>query len=265
MKKATLFIAAFLMAGAMKAQDSVTLDLQFMPNKKYTQVIGNDTNMEMSYGGEGANMIMKMSFNNLILTDGVKAGSIPLTMQSEMSVSMDMEGMDSSSNEIAMKLAGTVKEGELVPVFTSVESEDMTEDMKGQVFDLVTKMMENISFPKKTLKVGESFVAEIPASVPFGGGAIDMLDKGTYKLVKIEVGKAYFDVRHDISLGADLTEGGFNGKGNGTGKMVYDIASKYPLSLSNDLAMTLNISQEGMSVEIKTNTKQSLTNTISNR
>lgn len=265
MKKATLFIAAFLMAGAMKAQDSVTLDLQFMPNKKYTQLSGQDTNMEMSFGDNASTMKMSMSANNIIETEGVKAGSIPLTMQTGTTINMDMEGMPPNNTEISMKLTGIVKEGEIIPIFKTVQSADLTEEMKGQTLELMSKMMEKMDFPKKTLKVGESFVTETPVDIPMGSGSMKMMDKANYKLVKVEGGKAYFDITHDVALDLAVQGSDMKGSGTGTGKMIYEIAAKYPVSLTNNIDMSLNLEQGGMSIEVKMNSQQNQNTSISNR
>ena len=130
----------------------------------------------------------------------------------------------------------------------------------------VKEMMTKISYPKKTLKVGETFVQDVPMEIPVGGGTMKMKDVVTYKLNRIEGKKAYFTVSHDINLAGDVAgAGNMQGTGKGTGEMVYDAASKYPVINTGDMDMNLAMQQGGMSVEMKMKMKVNQTTTVSNK
>ena len=265
MKKATLFIAAFLMAGAMKAQDSVTLDIQLLPSKKYEQASVQNIQMDVEYGGGAQKMDMKISINGEINTKKETNGMIPVVMGTSMSMSMEMEGMPGNSNDVKMDMYGKVKKGEFVPVFDSIVAPDMPSQAKQLALEGVKDMLTKIDYPKKTLKIGETFVQDVPIDMPLGGGAVKMNDKITYTLKKVESKKAYFDVVHNISMDGSLADGlSMKGSGNGTGKMVYDIDTKYPVVNNGEMSMDLDMEQGGMPMKMKMVTKVSQTTQVSN-
>lgn len=263
MKKVTLFLAAFLIAGAVKAQDSVTLDMQLLPSKKYDQVSAQNMQIEMAYGGESKKMDMSISMKGNILTDKAEKGMIPVKMNMSMSMGMKMEGMPDNITDNKIDIYGKVKQGEFVPVFDSIVAQDMPSTAKQAAMDMVKEMLTKVSYPKKTLKIGETFVQDVPMDIPLGGGAMKMNNVVTYKLIRVEGKKAYFDVIHDISMDGDLEEGmNMKGSGKGKGEMVYDIDTKYPVVYNADMDMVMQMEQGGMSISVKMNTKIAQATTV---
>ena len=168
MKKLTFFLSAFILAGAVKAQDSVTLDMQLLPNKTYKQVSNQEMTMNMSYGGGSQAIDMTMAINGDVVTKKASQGKIPLTMKMNMAMNMTMDGMPPNANEFAIEAFGTVKEGEFKPAFDSINAPGMPAANKEEMSEAMNKIMEQIALPKKTVKTGESFVQDMPIEVPAG-------------------------------------------------------------------------------------------------
>ncbi len=261
MKKLTFLLSAFILTGVVKAQDSVTLDMQLLPNKTYKQVSNQEMTMNMSYGGGSQIIDMTMAINGDVITKKASQGKIPLTMKINMAMNMTMEGMSPTANQFTMEAIGNVKEGEFKPVFDSINAPGMPAASEEEMSEAMNKVMEQISLPKKTVKTGESFVQDTPIEVPAGQGTITLNDKITYTLKKVEGNKAYFDILHDITLNIKDVEGkDLQGSGKGTGEMVYDIAKKYPVINNGNLEMEM--SMQGGAMQMKITTKTTQTSTI---
>ncbi len=275
--KKIILLAAFLLAGIAQAQDAVTLNMQLLPNKKYDQVSKQDISMEMVYNGSEAMMNAlksngmenptvsntKVSTTNATVTKKAAGGKIPVTMKMDVGVEMKMKGMPDNSNAFNIEVFGNVKEGEIIPVFDSINAPGMPAAQKEATLEMITKMQSQISFPEKTLKIGESFVQEMPLEIPAGAMVIKMNDVITYKLTRIENRKAYFNVLHAISLGMNVQGQKMKGSGSGSGEMVYDMDNNYPIVNNTDTDMNMSFMQGEMEFTIKMKTKSTQTTAIS--
>lgn len=245
MKKAALL---FLLVGASAFAQSVTIKMGYKPNTTYKQIQDQKMMTEISYG-EGMEPMKQdgASKTTSITKTGQAANNIiPFTTELEL----DAESAAAAQIPKGTKLYGKTDVNG-APKFDSIHAPGMNPQIK----DMLVKMMQsNLSqsmIPLKTVKVGESFVVDTPFDLPMGPVTMQMQNKTTYKLMKVEGKKAYFDVSSVYTL---TSKEGQDMKGSGTamGNMVYDIDVAYPTQLNTVTDMSMAFKAQGMDMNLKT-------------
>jgi hypothetical protein len=174
---------------------------------------------------------------------------------------MDMDASQQGAEMLnGAKILGKVKGGKL-----SLESVDAP-NMPDQVKDMIKNMMEQAFlttfFPAKKMKVGESFVVEIPMEIPVGPGiSMNMKDVANFKLKKVEGRKAIFDINHVVTLQGNVEGQDMKGSGTGSGEMVYDLDQNFPVTNNANMVMEMSFEAQGMQLNMKV-TNDTKTTTI---
>lgn len=259
MKKSLSIVALLLSisAGAM-AQKQVLFKIKYNPNQHYAMLMKMNMNMEMNVSGDSAMinkikasgqsfpmiMTMDMATNGDIKTGAInKASQIPFTMI----VGIKPAKMTMNGKEMAIPMPATNEtlfgtsnsQGAL-----TIDSVSGKKDpaVKASMSKLIENLTANIKFPEKAMKVGESFVQDVPMDMPMAGMTTKMDCKVTYTLVSINGDKANFDLKYDIK--SDINSGAagqamaITMTGDGDGKMLYDISTNYATSMVGTMNIT---------------------------
>jgi hypothetical protein len=258
MKKITTLLSVFLFTLALQAQQTVNFKIEYKPNTTYAQTITQSNKVDVSYGDGGEPMVNESAttMQNLVKTGKLTGDEMPLNM--EMTMDKSAQGADQLNGS---KFYGRVKKGNVM-VFDSIQAPGMQPEMKNMLKGMMEKMLTQAFVAERKVKVGESFVQEIPMNIPLGPVTLDMKDVVTYKLNKVEGTKAYFSLNHVITMQTTTEGEEMKGSGVGNGEMVYDMASNFTVQNDSDVSMEMAFSAQGMDMSVKTKNVSKITTIV---
>jgi hypothetical protein len=271
MKKIFLSLLVACSTLTAVAQKTVTFKVAYKPNTVYVQTMAQTGKSEITYkasedildmlkaqGIENPTITENKSTTNTVITTGKLVNNeMPLTMK----VSLD-NGTDQKIIPDNTMIYGTIKQNG-TPVFDSIKAPDMQANIKEIFMKSLQASASQILVPEKKVKVGETFVITTPISIPVGPALMTINDVATYKLLKVEGVKAFFDVSHTYTIDSEVDGQKIQGMGFGTGKTTHDLTNNF--IVHQDLAMSLEMAFDtnGITLNIKSNTNVSLDNIIS--
>jgi len=271
MKKIVTYTLLLFSAIQLKAQQSATFKMKYLPDHKYTTdlTMGMDLNVNMTGNqaiidkltAQGITLPLALKLNvnlNGDITSGKKAAdnSFPLMINlalGDLSVNIGGNVMNPlKGKNIGVKVyAHDTPDGKIQADSSFVN--DKKDTAKTAMNGVLTSMQKQIKFPDHPLKVGESFTQEVPMNLPMTGkmglSFTKTTVKTTYTLVSIAGGKANFDISQTMDLELTVKTAKATLTGDGTGKLVYGIADNYPLSLDDNLKMKLNVTAGTMVID----------------
>jgi hypothetical protein len=279
-------VAAILMAAtAVKAQKSVPFKLKFLPNHTYT-VSGNTiTDSRINSVGK-ANATKKgsqkpslqnkgnISMGYVIKTGPVSAGgnfpfTVTITNFSSKNVVNGVAQPEPKNNPIV----GAISRGLCTPdgqIHTqSISFPNADAKTQKIILSMVNKLGDEIKFPDRPMRIGESFTQEKPFSVASGQKNIGIKTTVTYTLKSIKGNLAYFNTKEAITM--DVTGQKSDKKvdmktnGNGKGTMVYDIANNLAIAKADNVDMKMDMHMGSMTMDIDANSVTSYKATISTK
>lgn len=261
-------ISALLLAATLSAsaQSEVLFKMKMLPDHQYAANMKMNMDMDMSgvpqssTGSTPQKMLMEMNF-----TMDMKTGSVngkkefPVVMNMQMSpATMTMNGKTSTvpmpNKSIPTMYGKCGLDG--LPRIDSIPGTPMNDSIKTAMNKMMEAFQNNIKFPDKPMKVGDSFVQDMPFNLPMMGGGMKTEAKITYKLISIAGGKANFDIASTMNMDMAVGKGSpvaMHMTGGGTGSMEYDIATSYPTHhLQNmDINMTMPAGDKTMTMKMK--------------
>lgn len=238
---------------ALKAQKEVLFKMQYLPKHGYALLMKMDMNMEMNISGDSTimnslkksgqkmPMIMQMQSNSKMdvqTSAATSVNEVPMVMNiAQLSAKMTMNGQESNlpiPNSGIQKMYGKfTKDGKMS--LDSISGIKLTDSVKEATMKMIKNMQGNIVFPDKAMKVGDTFVQDIPMDIPIAGMSAKMLSKTTYKLIAVESSKAYFDVKMELTMDMTGKAMTMDMTGGGDGKMIFDTAIGYPTTVQNNM------------------------------
>jgi len=270
MKKIYALAATTLFVVSAFAQKELDFKVDYKPLTAYNTTTTTNGAVTITFSGEGAEDLvaaqgmenpMVQEVNNTmkgVLTTGKLTGStIPFSMELPADPGSDVAKMMPNGAKIYGK-----KEIGQTPVFDSISAKGAQKQFKDAMFEAMKATVSKSFIPAKKLKVGESFVQELPLSIPMGPMELQMTNKMTYTLTKIEGGKAYFDTKSVLTASTEVQGQELKGNGTGTGKVIYDIATSYNILQEDDVAMQMDMDMQGIKMNIATKTKTSVATQI---
>jgi hypothetical protein len=242
------------------AQSEVKVSFRYLPQRHYLSKISMNVNGSVNVQGSSP------------ITDSLKAKGIPQNMNVALNASGDIDintGAESGGSvPVTMRLdnitAKPVFNGQQIPFvpvallegkmlyakasadgqlhIDSVSGKHLPDSVLNRINGMISMVMNRMQLPKRTFRVGDSFTEDIPMNLPMAKGMApaNATSKVTYRLTKIEGGKAYFDIVQASNFTDDKhnMHGVFTG--NGTGKMVYDIKEKYPEAFTSNMKINFH-------------------------
>lgn len=104
---------------------------------------------------------------------------------------------------------------------------------------MINGVLQQIKFPDKPLKVGDTFLQEIPMAMPMAGINMEFTIKSTYKLTAINGNEATFSLDQSANMTFEKKEGAMamlgTGTGTGDGTLKYNIAKNFITDMTNNL------------------------------
>ena len=256
------------------AQQEIFFQVKFKPNKTYITDMVNAMDMEMNFDVdstkkkqmEANGMKLPMRMNMLQeMTMSTKTGAvtsdkrIPMTMTyDKMGITTTMNGTETKqpNNFVGMKIKAYATEEGKVSIDTIEGNADAA--MKGALQKMVSQIVQNVAFPSKAMKIGDSFKQELPMEMPMGGQNINMLINVVYTLKEIKGSQAFFDYTQTLSMDFKLANGTSTATGSGTGRMTYNMPANYVTDTTGDMIMNMNMQMGEMAMKMKLKAKSSL-------
>jgi hypothetical protein len=112
-----------------------------------------------------------------------------------------------------------------------------------------------VKFPDKPLKVGNTFTQEdTPVGMSGTGRSFNKKVKTVYTLKAIKGNLAYFDTEQVIGMDVSAQKKGrkvaFDTRGNGKGKMVYDISQHFEVERVSDMDVHIDLNMGSLTTSI---------------
>lgn len=270
-----LLAIGFIMISTQQsiAQKEMLFLVKFKPNKTYITEMVNKMEMVMDFDVdsvkkkqmEGTGMKLPMHMNMLQeMTLSTKTGAvttdkgIPMTMTYEkVGITMTMNGKEMKQPDklVGMRIKAYATEEGKVNIDTIENNSDAA--MKDALQKMITQMFKSVEFPNKAMKIGDTFIQEVPMEMPVGGTTLNMLINVTYILKEIKDSQAFFDYTQSISMNFKIEKGNnTTATGSGRGKMIYDIPANYITDTAGDMIMNMNmqVGEMGMNMNLKMKT-----------
>jgi hypothetical protein len=260
MKKSPLVLLLILASLQMRAQDQVMFKLGYLPGKNYAITKDMKMDMTMTPPTGGGDIAMKMSSNSTstIATGKADAGNVlPFKFSSKVNdTKLTMNGQDMPSAQ----MPNTTMEfyGKYLPTgrmqIDSVIGKKTDDSLKSMLNKMIDMVINGVKFPDHPLKVGETFVQEMPFSLPLPGvgGNNNMTVKVNYKLLSIANNTAVFDLTETMDFTIDMAAQGqtvqMKMNGLGTGSLNYDITKQFFSTMTTNMNMTFNMNVGAMTM-----------------
>jgi hypothetical protein len=253
-----------------QTQKEVKFKVQYKPDMKYNQMIEQKSQTNIKYSGsedflkklkdKGVENPMITSTQSKIETI-FKTGkettkkTFPLTIEFTKTVSSDGKIIIPDGTIIY----GNGSNGNM-PTLDSIVSKELDEKFKKSLLQTIQSTLNQLSFPEKKIKIGDSFIRESPLSIPVSGSTIEMTITTYYKLLDIENNIANFDVSSVYTMKSVITKYDIKATGNSKGKMLYDIVNNNLTDYKTDTEMKMNFKLEDLYMDLES--KSSFIQTI---
>ncbi len=254
----TLFQTSF-------AQSSINFETGFLPESNYRQSTKTINTQVMTYKGskdvqrvleakgiENPTRNISTSDMDVAIQTGKMSGNGKFQMVFEYL--RYLKG-DKSPLPPGTKLYGTAGLNQ-VPQVDSV-SGDMSAEFKESLIKGVEAIFENYKMPARQMKVGDSFEQVTPVNMPISGMNITMEIKTTYKLTKVQDGKALFKIKQTYTFRSDNLKFKLTGGGKGKGTLEYDVEKKFISNYQSQLKMDMKMDIEQITIVLNQVTEMS--------
>jgi len=266
--KKLLFVGLLaLSANLVRSQDAVLFKIKFLPNHTYhiSSSLSGTINTDLSANKEIVAKLSQQGFtqplvasisysNNSIATTGgrIADNSFPITIVKGETPQFNFKINDKplpipAPKQADSKFYGHIgSDGKLN--LDSLAGKKLDDSATVKIKKTINNLMGAINFPDHKLKVGETFVQNVPFNMPMGGSGMAMDIKITYKLVSISNGLAYFDLDQAIDMKLNVKGVNASVTGHGAGKMIYDIGNSYTQSSKSDFKLFITVQSDKLNV-----------------
>lgn len=247
MKKIALLLFVAFQVASINAQQSIKFKMGYKPSTTYKITSDQKSSTSISYGADMEPMVQEAAINMIqtFKTGKLTGNSMPIVM-----TMVPEKGSDAAAvMPNGATIYGSVKNENQVQ-FDSISGDGMQEQTKSMMMTMIKTMASQYVVPERTVKVGESFSVDVPMDMPMGPITMKMNTKTTYKLVKIEGKKAFFDLVTVIDISGDMSGQEMKGSGSGTGLLVYDIDKNFFTEQTGKSTSTMAFEAQGMKMNI---------------
>lgn len=283
MKKLFLYAALCLTLTQVKAQQGVVFKIKYQPNKNYQldAKIGVKANVTLTGDQDLIDKLKSQGITQPVMADAnigyggtMKTGTLAADNSFPIAINMKLNdvSLQANGNQVPIPPKATEKSFKAYGHVSSdnhfrVDSadgkrvNDSTEKKMQKMLDFV---QNQIKFPEKPMKPGDSFTQSVPINVPVGGKENNLkIDASvTYKLIKIEDGKAYFDLTNNVNVNFQMKQINAAITGTGAGKMVYSIKDNYPVSKDATINLKIKLTSDKINADGKIDVTSSYTGSV---
>ncbi len=265
-------ILLFLTLTQISCYRQIAFKVQYQPETKYSQTIERTSHSDVKFLGfeKFIQKLNEMGVQNPTITDDT------LKIESVLKTGKCIDGTNFPLTLEFVKTAGSdgkkyfpdgtlfYGHGSIGNMLTldSIVSNDMDEEFKKILPQLMQNLFAQLTFPEKRVKVGESFSLESPLSIPIADMTIEMTITTTYKLLNIANGVADFDVSQVYAMKSAFTKYPIKATGSGKGKLLYDILNNYYINYQTDMEMKVTVELDNFDIGLDSKSRFIQTITI---
>jgi len=270
MKKIFLIALMCVAVTQIWAQQGVVFKIKYLPNKNYQTNVSVDMKVNATVTGDQQildklkeqGITQPVNANlSIALGGAMKTGVLGAdkTMPVNMDYKINNVSVSANGNQVPIppkatekdiKMAGRISQDWHIKL-DSANGKAVSDSAQKKMEQMMNMIQKQIQFPDKPLKPGDTFTQGGPVNVPVSKNGADVkINFGTtYKLVKIEGDKAYFDLTPTFSMNMQMKNISIDMSGTGTGKMVYSIKDNFPLSKEGNINMKIKVTSPKVNVD----------------
>lgn len=252
-------ILLFLLISAIvtcRSQEEIDFKVGYLPNYNYTLNQKQISENQITYISSDE-ILKKLKDNGIenptIIKDTSLLRSVSKTGSlkgNEFPINIELLDSNNPSLKSGTKFYGKSVDGKTK--IDSISSSTMSEETKGIVLPAMESMMNQIKYPDRKIKVGESFEQKNPMSLPIVDVTIEIEINSIYTLRKTENGIGYFDLDQVYSITSATKDYEMEMDGIGKGEIHYDIEKQFFTKYYLAMEMNLKTQLEGFSIELQT-------------
>ena|SRR5699024_7682456 len=255
MRKLLLLILATISISC-KGQEEINFKVGYLPNHNYTLTQKQISENNVKYIAS-EEILQKLKINGIenptITKDTSLLKSISKTGKLNGNLfPIDIELLESNNPTLVSgtKFFGKSIDGKIK--LDSIYSPTMTEEKKRILLPAMESIIDQVKYPDKKIKVGESFEQKNPMSIPIADVTVEMEINSIYTLRKIENGMGYFDLDQVYSIKSATKDYEMELDGTGKGQIEYDIEKQFFTKFYLEMEMNLKTKLEVFSIELQT-------------
>ena len=256
MIKKYIFIIFLLTSLTSCGQKTFQFESKVNPERTYTLTMNMSSTNQVNYLTENPELKDKSVKSNsstqmtriLTTKKAIENGRIPAIMEYGKIISM------ANGNKTENIISGTLVKGAYLNNKFEVDqvvSDQINKKTKESIKYALENVKPDIDFPKKSLKIGDSFEHKMPMTIPVEGTTpvkIDLIKIFTLKSVNDNI--AVFNLKEKIQLNTEIEQTNVEGKGDGSGIVEFDIKENqiikdiakftYELNIKMNESLTVN-------------------------
>ena len=256
MKKKILLILLIITITSCKGQEEIDFKVGYLPNFNYTltQKQISENNVKYIASDEILQKLKNNGIQNPTITkDTSLLKSISKTGKlngNEFPIDITLLKSNNPTLVSGTKFFGKSIDGKTK--IDSISSSTMSEEKKKTLLPAMESIMNQIKYPNRKIKVGESFEQKNPLSMPIADVTIEMEINSIYTLKKVENGIGYFDIDQIYSIKSANKDYKMGLDGTGKGQINYDIEKQFFSKFYLEMEMDLKTELEVFSIELQT-------------
>lgn len=255
MKKILLFILATITISC-NSQEKIDFKVGYLPNLDYTlsQKQISENTIKYIASDEVLQSLKDRGVENpTIKKDTTILKSISKTGRIEGNeFPVNIELLESTNPTL---VSGTKFFGKYIDQkirIDSIFSTTMTNEEKMTLRMTMESMLNQVEYPNRKIKVGESFKQNNPISMPIGNIVIELDINSTYTLTNISDGIGYFNLDQIYTLKTEIENYEIKVNGKGNGQIQYDIEQQFFTKYFLEMEMNLKMDLDPFSIELQT-------------
>jgi hypothetical protein len=259
-------------------QNKVTFKRYFKPDKVYRTTMTTSSETEVDFSGDQTRIqrikdngtklpIIVIGTSESVTTTTTGAMTADKTFPARMvfeKVKTSQIQNDKTKDDNSMTgliIEGFYEDGTKLKIDTMI-SDTMDEATKSVIKSTLENVQQQISFPERPMKIGDTFVQKIPLQIPIGGQSpVKVVIVTNYKLTSIKNKNATFDIKQAVTLDISTEQNNVSATGTGTGVSEFDIVNSTITRYESDLAMRMSLTENNLVIaaKIKQKSKQLVT------
>jgi hypothetical protein len=255
MKKITLLLLTLTICSC-QSQQEIDFKVGYLPNFNYslTQKQISENNILYIASDEIIENLKNNGYSNPTITkDTTVLRSVSKTGElNGNQFPLNIEVLESSNKSLGkgMRMHGNYV-NESIKI-DSISNSSMSDKSKMELLTSMETMMNQIKYPNRKIKVGESFEQKNPMSMPIADVTIEMEINSIYTLKKVENGVGYFDLDQVYTIKSATKDYKMELDGIGKGQIDFDIKKQFFTKFYLEMEMNLKTELEAFSIELQT-------------
>ena len=254
MKKTILLILLSISIISCTSQEEIDFKVGYLPNYTLTQKQISENNVKYIASDEILQNLKNNGIENPTITkDTSLLKSVSKTGKlkgKEFPIAIELLESNNPTLVSGTKFFGKSIDGKTK--IDSIFSSTMTEEKKKTLLPSMESMMNQIKYPNRKIKIGESFEQKNPMSMPIADVTIEMEINSIYTLKKVENGIGYFNLDQVYSIKSATKDYEMELDGIGKGQISYDIEKQFFTKFYLDMEMNLKTELEAFNIELQT-------------